>query len=327
MFAYAEDGTAPNLNLKALERLGVDAALIAKRERLDGRRALRFLADLPGLAASWQEQLGLRDARIMPGGVLSAALACSRVTDGLPVVLKLSAAHATSSRAEAAALAAWNGVGACGLLHAADDGAVLLLEAIRPGTAVRPDGEDGDDVAPLPGRDGEDARRAADLLAALHRVPPERIPSEIPDATHELHWRFERAHAHLDGPSHAGGLVSHAVIDEAHERALALHARSPRRVLCHGDFTNKNVLLDADRAWRAIDPRPCVGDPCLDAAFWSLTHRPGVHVKERCELVARARGLDAARVWAWAQAFAVSETVLVTDIVRARAHHRVLAGP
>jgi streptomycin 6-kinase len=96
--------------------------------------------------------------------------------------------------------------------------------------------------------------------------------------------------------------------------------------MCHGDLMDKNILLDTRGNWWAIDPRPCVGDPCLDAAFWSVTHRPGERVKQRCELVARAAGLNADRVWAWALVFAVSEAVLVTDRPRARAHHRVLGG-
>ena len=307
--------TVPELDLDGLDVLGVDDALIAKRERLDGQHALRFLAELPALAACWQARLGLRGARIMPGGVLSAALACERRSDGAPVVLKLSAPPAASARAEAAALAAWDGVGACALLYAAVDGRVLLLAAIRPGVAVRP----GDD-------DREDARRAGELLAALHRIPSEHIPAAIPDAPQELRWRFERAHQQLDGPSHATGLVSHRDLDSAHQAALELHEQCRGKVMCHGDFMNKNILLDAPGDWWAIDPRPCVGDPCLDAAFWSVTHQPGERVKQRCELVARAAGLNADQVWAWALVFAASEAVLVTDLPRARAHHRVLGG-
>jgi streptomycin 6-kinase len=307
--------TASELDLEGLGLIGVDDALIAKRERLDGPRALRFLAALPALAAGWQARLGLRDARIMPGGVLSAALACMRRSDGAPVVLKLAAPHAESGRAEAAALAVWDGVGACALLYATEDGSVLLLDAICPGVAVRP----GDD-------DSADARRAGDLLLALHRNIPGGIPAAVPDAGHELCWRFDRAHQQLDGPSHARGLISHRDLDAAYETALSLHEQCPGKMMCHGDLMNKNILLDRQGDWWAIDPRPCVGDPCLDAGFWSLTHWPGERVKQRCELIAREASLDPDRVWAWALVFAVSEAVLVTDLPRALAHRRVLGG-
>jgi len=306
---------AKELDRGALGALGVDDALISTRERLDGERALSFLAALPALAAHWQSRLDLAGARIMPGGVLSAALECKRRSDGATVVLKLSAPAVASSRAEAAALTTWDGVGACELLHASDDGSVLLLGAVQPGNAVRP----GDD-------DRDDARRAGELLAVLHRVAPERIPAAIPPASHELRWRFERAHQQLDRSSPGRGLISHAQIDEAHRGALALQDQCRRTVLCHGDFLNKNILLDTAGAWCAIDPRPCVGDPCLDAAFWCLTHRPGERVRGRCELLADVAGLDPQRLWAWVTAFAVAEAVLVTDLPRARAHHRLVGG-
>jgi streptomycin 6-kinase len=299
------------MHREALAALGVDDALIAKRERLDGYRALAFLAELPALAAVWQERLELRDARVMPGGVLSAALACTRRGDGRPVVLKLSSAAAGNAEAEALALRTWGGAGACALLFEAERGRVMLLEAIRPGTSVEP------------GEDETDALRAGALLAVLHRAPPARIP----DASEELRWRFERAHEKLDGPSYARGLIGHADIDRAHEAALALHESRTRTVLCHGDFIDKNLLLDRDGGWRAIDPRPCAGDPCLDAAFWALAHRPGAAVRERSRMIADVAGLDGERVCQWARAFAVSEAVLVTDAVRARAHHRVIGQP
>lgn len=301
------------LDRERLAALGVDDALIAKRERLDGARALRFLAELPALVTRWEDRLGLSGARVMPGGVLSAALACTRRRDGAPVVLKLSAPDAFSAGAEAAALAAWEGVGACALLHADEDGRVLLLAAILPGGPVRPTVDDD-----------ADARRAAALIADLHRVPAQRAPDAIPDAAGELRWRFERAHAQLDGGSYAGGLITHEELDSAYREAVSLHAQAPAKVMCHGDFMNKNILLDADGRWWAIDPRPCVADRCLDAAFWALTHRPGDGVPQRCASIAREAGLDPARVWAWATAFAASEAVLVTDVERARAHSAVL---
>ena len=306
--------SADDLDQGRLRDLGVDAELIAQRLGLDGDYALALLAELPVLAAYWQGRLGLRNGRIMPGGVLSAVLRCERVEDGTTVFLKLSGEHEHSAGAEAAALAAWDGAGACALRWTGDDGRVMLLDAIQPGAAV------------APGDDRVDAGRAGDLLRTLHRIRANRIPPAIPPAALELNWRFERAHRMLDGPSHARGLVSHAEIDAARRAALALDEQSVTRVMCHGDFIDKNILLDGDGAWWAIDPRPCVADPCLDAGFWALTHRPGMFVRDRCSLTARAICADPERVWAWAQAFAVSEAVLVTDLDRARAHHSVLSG-
>lgn len=291
----------------ALATIGVDDALIEKRERLDGDLALAFLAELPALVARWQERLELSHARVMPGGVLSAALLCRR-RDGTPVVLKLSSPAAGSARAEAAALRLWTGGRTPELLFAAEEGRVMLLQAIIPSRSVEP------------GDDRTDCGHAACLLSVLQRGPA----AELPEATEELRWRFERARQKLEGPSYARGLVDHPDLEDALRAALGLHESRPRTVLCHGDFINKNLLVDAGGVWWAIDPRPCNGDPCLDAAFWALAHRPGVAVRERCALIADAAQLDGDRVWRWAQVFAVSEAVLVTDAERARAHHSVL---
>lgn len=292
-----------------LETLGIGPDLIAERIRLDGVRARQFLEHLPERVSALQSELGLGEPRFLPGGVLSATFACTRLADATAVVLKLSAPGAASAAAEAAALAAWDGRGACRLLHASDSGQVMLLEMIVPGTGLHP-GDDDDDV-----------RRAATLLSQLQLR--EGWPPEVPDATSELHWRFERAHRMLDNASPARGRVTHDQVDDAYKRALTLHAQTRDRALLHGDFISKNILLDTDGNWWAIDPRPCLGDPCMEAAFWALAHRPGVAVHTRCTAMADTLELDRGRVWQWAQVFAVSETVLVRDLDRSVAHATV----
>jgi streptomycin 6-kinase len=294
-----------------MEHLGIDEALLAERERLDGMQGREFLEGLPELVSHWQQELGLTGARIMPGGVLSGVFACTRIADRAAVVLKLTSERAGSAVAEAAALRAWDGRGACRLLFASADSSAMLLERILPGDPVRPASE------------ASDAQSATQLLRRLHLRG--RLVPEIPDASAELDWRFARAHTMLDGSNHVRGIVSHQDIDRAHERALELHSKAEDSVLLHGDFINKNLLVDHHGAWQAIDPRPCFGDPCLDLAFWAIAQRPNVAVRERCEAAADAAGLDPERVWAWALAFAVCEAVLVRSADRAHAH-AALAG-
>jgi len=300
------------LDRSALAALGVDDAVVDARRELDGADAVAFLAALPALSTRWERHFGLTGARLAPGGALSAVLSCTRVADGRRVMLKLVAPHARSGAAEAAALAAWGGVGACALLAASDDGAALVLEAIEPGSAVEP-GED----------DEADARRAGALLATL-RAAAGSPPAAVPDGARELEWRFGRARRWID-EGRASAPVSRAKLDGAARDAVELHRTAPR-ALCHGDFLDKNILLARDRRWRAIDPMPCAGDPCLDAGFWALHHRPGVAVRERCVRVAAAAGLDGGRVWRWARAFAATEAVLDVDGERARGHVRTLDG-
>jgi streptomycin 6-kinase len=298
---------------RALAALGIDDAAIALREALDGEPARRFLAALPALVRECTTELGLRDPELLPGGVLSAVLRCVRVADGAPVVLKLTAPQDVAVPAEAAALSAWAGNGACRLLWSAPDGHALLLCAIVPGTAVSPRDEAGD------------VDRAAALLHRLHLAAAE-APAAIPDARTELDWRFARAAALLGGPSHARPWISRERLGQAHADALALHAGCEDRRLLHGDFLDKNLLLDGAGEWWAIDPRPCLGDPCLDGAFWALAHRPGVGVRERCESLTVAAGWPAGRVWAWARVFTVCETVLALTPALAQANVAVLGS-
>jgi streptomycin 6-kinase len=296
------------LDRAALLDLGVDDGVVATRRRLDGEPAIAFLAALPELTVAWQRRLGLTGGRVMGGGALSAALACTRVADGRSVVLKLSAAHAPGARAEAAALAAWDGAGACALLEASVDATALVLERIEPGSAVEPSGDER-----------ADARRAGELLELLHRPPP---PGSVPDGAPALDWRFPRAQRWL-AAGLAAAPVSPGELHAAAAAARTLHESGPR-VLCHGDFLDKNILRDGERGWRAIDPMACVSDPCRDAAFWALHHSPGAAVRERCALVAAAAGLDPDRVWRWALAFAATEAVLDIGPGRAGRHLRVL---
>jgi streptomycin 6-kinase len=297
-------------NRAALAALGVDDTMIARRRRLDGDEAIAFLASLPQLATRWQRHFGLECARFLDGGALSAALACSRAVDRRPVVLKLSAPSAHSAGAEAAALTAWRGIGACALLAASDDASALVLNAIEPGTAAHPSNDDE-----------QDARTAAELLARLNTAP-DASPPTVPDAALELRWRFDRARRWIT-EGHAMAPVSHRELDAAAHAATTLHATGPR-TLCHGDFLDKNILLDNDGRWWAIDPMPCIGDSCLDAGFWALHHRPGSNVRGRSTRIAHAAGLDPDRVWRWAHAFAASEAVLDIDPGRAEGHLRTL---
>jgi streptomycin 6-kinase len=296
------------LDRRGLLALGIDEPTIAERRRLDGRSAEVFLAELPELVDRCRQELGLSGARLLPGGVLSAAFACQQGAEA--VVLKLSAAGATSARGEAAALRAWAGRGACRLRFASHDGRVMLLDAIRPG------------LPPAPAGELEDARRLARLMAELHR--PLAIPGVIPDARQELDWRFSRAHRILDGPSPAAGVISHRQLQEAHHRALGLDAERPVTVLCHGDLLDKNILVDAQGRWWAIDPRPCRGDPCLDAAFWALAHRDGAGSLGRAAVIATATGLDPGRIAAWMRVFAVCEAVLARSAGLSASYREVL---
>ncbi|MFE2756396.1 aminoglycoside phosphotransferase family protein [Actinosynnema sp. NPDC059335] len=237
---------------------------------LERRMARRFgpgvrswLDGLDALVAGLCRDWGLRVVRPLSGGT-SHALWCER--DGEPVVLKVTPEPALSVR-EHAALRAWEPSPRLVRVLAADPArGALLLEGLAPGT---------------PAADGPGL---ADVLRALHIRPPEGFPplSERVDFVFGLLRR-----------RHPG---DH---DAAHARAAALARDRVPATLLHGDLHFGNVLDAGERGPVAIDPRPCVGDPAVDAvdlAYASPDLRDGI---ERWSAV-----VDGDRLAAWCEVFA-----------------------
>lgn len=224
------------------------------RPWLDGVDAL-----VAGLCRDW----GLEVVRPLSGGT-SHALMCTR--GGEPVVLKVTPEPAISVQ-EHAALRAWEpSPRMVRVLRADPARGALLLEGLVPGT---------------PAADGPGL---AEVLRALHVVPPEGFPplSERVDVVFGL-LRRRRPGDH----------------DAAHAKAAALARDRVAATLLHGDLHFGNVLDAGERGLVAIDPRPCVGDPASDAvdfAYASPDLREGI---ERWSAV-----VDGDRLAAWCEVFA-----------------------
>jgi streptomycin 6-kinase len=94
----------------------------------------------------------------------------------------------------------------------------------------------------------------------------------------------------------------------ARRTALALSATVARAVLLHGDFTDKNLLLDGTR-YVTIDPIPRLGDPCSDVGFFAAGRPPVCDVLDLAAAIAARLGLDPARAQRWAAVWAVHQAV------------------
>jgi streptomycin 6-kinase len=79
-------------------------------------------------------------------------------------------------------------------------------------------------------------------------------------------------------------------------------------VLLHGDFIDKNLLLDGDR-YVAADPIPRVGDPASDIGFFAHEHPPASGILTRARAIAQATGNDEGRSQRWAAVWTVCVTV------------------
>ena len=241
----------------------------------------------------WQ----LGDERPLGGGLASAVFACTTAA-GNEVVVKLPATG-RQARAEAAALTAWERTRAAVQLLDTDftQGALLLVR-IRPGTHLR---GNGDTAA---------TEIAAGLLTRLHQAPAGGFP--FPDLL-QIYLRAEQRsredacyERRVSGDSTLGeaGL---ARLGDARSAAERLCASTQRTVLLHGDFLDKNLLSDGS-SYLAIDPIPCIGDPCSDAGFFAAGHPPATGILHRAAAIAALMRLDRHRARRWAAIWAVLQT-------------------
>lgn len=148
-----------------------------------------------------------------------------------------------------AALRHFGGRGCVRLLDHAGD--AILVERALPGRPLA-------DLVRA-GRDDEATGVLCDVATALHEPD---APGAVPTFPSAADWGrgFERYRRSGDAAIPAA-LVGRA---EAHFRELVASQAAPR--LLHGDLHHANVLLDATRAWLAIDPKGVLGLQDADAA-------------------------------------------------------------
>ena len=196
---------------------------------------------------------------------------------------------------EADALAVWAGTDAAIALLAADlEAAALLLQRLQPGTHLPP----GDDSTAIV--------TAAALLARLHSAgTTSGFPSLL--EAYEDYERRVRAAAEWEQRQLAKPQpIGLSRLPIARAAAQRLCATTPKAVLLHGDFIDKNLLWDGSR-YVAIDPTPRVGDPCSDIGFFAAYHPPGTGIIDRASAVADRMGQNPDRAVRWAAVWAVGE--------------------
>lgn len=163
----------------------------------------------------------------------------------------------------------------------------------------------------MPGTPLDRRARAIDSVArALERLyragpAPQGLPTlaeRYADADERLlrMWRHSRTGIERDTAARAARAL----------RTLSAAPVDGGAVLLHGDPVPANFLLGA-HGDRAIDPRPMVGDPAYDAAFWALFAEDGSDVPPKADRLATALGLDRELVVRWAGAMAVDRLLQV----------------
>jgi len=272
--------------MPALQR-PIPPAFRSKIERHYGERGTAWLATLPAVLATCEEQW---DIRLEAGPIdnLSYNYIIPGVrADGRRIVVKAGLPHEKELFTEMEALRLFAGRGTVELFEADRDLAAMLLERLEPGTTLRQvqardDAEATRLAAPLlrdvrgPLPAGTALPSLADWAQVLQRVKP-----FLPDSPLSPAW-IERAEALMD----------------------ALQPPLEEAALIHGDLHHDNIVYDRRRGWLAIDPKGLIGDPAYNAArflnnWWDSPPPTPAAVEQRLRLIEAATGFAVERLAGW----------------------------
>lgn len=272
-------------------------------------------ASAADLVSTMLARWGLTPGEAFTGGEAGAAIAVTTTT-GESAVLKVGFPHAEAV-AEAIGLECWSPTLAPRVLRQDAWTWALLLERVEPGIPLSRAG--------LATPEALDS--AARLLSQLHGTrSPEGVPS-IGDIVGD--WLINAdAGARLDIPSDDRDRVGSGLAD-----ARMLLDDDRGRAFLHGDANPGNILWD-ERAsvWKAIDPKPMIGDPEFDVQ--PLIEQTGGTVTDtrvlehRMSTLVHRLQLDAERTLRWCAARCALNVVWASDdhdVVASRAALRQLA--
>lgn len=262
---------------------------------LGGPEREQWLYRLPGLVDGLVRRWGLRlGDPFEPGG------GCSWVAPGVDpagkqIVLKVAWLHSEGlHEAEGLALMAGRGAVAVREIDHSDDQTVsMLLERCTPGTELRARPEPEQDVV------------IAGLLREVWATP---LPADHvfrPLSQMVDHWTDRAEEILLVHPER----VDAGIAREGFASFRDLARTGPRPVLLWTDLHAANVLYDAQRGWRTIDPKPYLGDPHYDV-LQHLVNCPDRLTADPYGLIARIADLtelDADRIARWLAARCVVE--------------------
>ncbi|WP_327359107.1 aminoglycoside phosphotransferase family protein [Streptomyces sp. NBC_01304] len=222
-----------------------------------------WLDRLPELAEAAALRGELSVERVHEPGGRSSLVALVRQADDAPAVLKL-APPAARPDLEAAALAHWDGWGACRLLSASDG--FLVLERLHPEVSLRA----------LP-----EAKALLEAAGTVRRLWVE------PPAGHGFESVAARTERRGSAMASADASVRPLVDAALAARAELVASPDAEVVLLHGEFGQGKVLAGDRTPWLTVGPSPVVGERAYDLGRLALDRLD--------DLVASSSGAGTAR--------------------------------
>lgn len=200
------------------------------------------------------------------------------------------------------------------LQHHAGRGAVTLLDFDSQALLLE-QAVPGSELVELvkAGRDDEATRIVCQVINKLHTGNP-ALPSGFPMVEH---WgkAFER-----NSREPLAAKIPLELLERAYSGYQELCAGQGPRYLLHGDLHHYNILLDASKGWRAIDPKGVVGELAYEtgAMLRNPIEMPGFYtdpltISRRVKLICQELGLDERRVLGWCFAQAILSAIWTVE--------------
>ena len=215
---------------------------LVQTNAMRGPEGIAWLERLPAIVAHCAQQWSLALEPPFPHISINYAAPAVRA-DGTAAVLKV-CFPSREFYTEAEALRLFAGRGAIHLLAADLERGALLLERVRPGSALHTVADDR-----------EAARIAATVMRRLWRpVPAGHTFPALGDWMRNMATKAPQ----IIGQS---GAFPYRWIERALELHRQLSASLVEPVLLHGDLHHENILAAEREPWLAIDPFGVVGEP------------------------------------------------------------------
>lgn len=275
--------------------MDLPASFITRIRGTFGQEGQKWIDQLPHLLEDFQETWSLTFSGPPLPPSYHILIPC-QTPQGQDAILKLGVPNRELCT-EIEALRLYNGKGSAQLLSADKKRGGLLLEAIKPGTALIRIAENQ-----------QAAQAAADLCEKIWQTPPRNHTFPTVEDWGEGFQRLRKAFQGSTRPFPV------KLVNKAENTFDDLLSSMGEPVLLHGDLHHRNILQAQREPWLVIDPKGVVGEPAYEIGAFLRNPIPRIFqttdfqtlTTQRLEIFSETLSLDPLRMLKWG----FSQTVL-----------------